>query len=152
MTLYNKKKYGRQRKLILFVFLICVLAIFYYSWLPDARLQQETYLPLWLRDWSNTYFNLRTAVPFLPLGFLLEAYASIPTRFFIVKSESPFRIRTTLIAVVVICLAEGGQFFIANRHPDSADIAFALLGSTCGGVLHYCFKNINQLFSTKDAK
>jgi glycopeptide antibiotics resistance protein len=151
MNLYNKKKYGRQRKMILFVCFICVLAIFYYSWVPDARFEKEAYLPWWLRNWSNTYFNLRTAVPFLPLGFLLEAYASIRTRFFIFKSDSPFRIRTTLIALVVICLAEGGQFFVLDRHPDSTDVAFALLGSSCGSVPHYFFKNFNQLFSTKNA-
>jgi glycopeptide antibiotics resistance protein len=141
----------RRRKLIVFAFLCCVTGIFYYSWLPDARLANETYLPYWIRNWSNTYFNLRTAIPFLPLGFLLEAYATIPTRFFSVKSDSPFRIRTTLIAIVVIGLAEGGQFFVLNRHPDSSDIAFALMGSTCGSVLYYCLKKSNQLFSKKNA-
>jgi hypothetical protein len=34
------------------------------------------YFPLWLRDWSNEYFNLRTAVPFVIWVFLLEALFS----------------------------------------------------------------------------
>ena len=151
MTLYNKKKYGRQRKIILVVFFICVLAIFYYSWLPDPRFEKEIYLPWWLLNWSNTYFNLRTAVPFVPLGFLLEAYASIPTRFFIVKSKVPFRIRNTLITVVIVLIAEGGQFFIANRHPDITDITFAILGSTFGSILHYFIKSFTKLFSSRHA-
>lgn len=137
--------------MIQFAFFLCVVAIFYYSWLADPRFEKEAYLPWWLRNWSNTYFNLRTAVPFVPLGFLLEAWATIPNRFFIVKSRTPFRIRSTFIAVVVICLAEGGQFFVLDRHPDSTDIVFAILGSTCGSILHYCFKSFTKLFSTRYA-
>nr|WP_315184856.1 hypothetical protein [uncultured Flavobacterium sp.] len=151
MTFYNKKKIAWQRKTIVVAFLCCVAGIFYYSWLPDAKLGNETYLPLWLRNWSNTYFNLRTAIPFVALGFLLEAWASIPTRFFSVKSSSPFRIRNTCIATVIICLAEGGQFFVLNRHPDSLDIAFGILGSTCGNIIYYCIKNFTKLFFIKHA-
>jgi hypothetical protein len=151
MPIFNKKKYAWQRKSIGLGFLLCVLIIFYYSWLPDARLGKETYLPLWLLNWSNTYFNLRTAIPFVALGFLLEAWASIPTQFFIVQSSSPFRICTTLIAAVVVCVAEGGQFLVLNRNPDSLDLVYGILGSTCGSVIHYCIKNFTKLFFIKHA-
>jgi glycopeptide antibiotics resistance protein len=151
MTFYSKKKYRRQRKSILFAFLLCVFVILYYSWLPDPRLEKETYLPLWIRNWSNYYFNIRTAIPFLFLGFLLEAWSSIPTRFFIVQNSSPFRIRNTFIAALVVCLAEGGQFFVLNRQPDSLDIVFGILGSTCGSVIYYCIKKITNLFFSKHA-
>lgn len=151
MPIFNKKKYALQRKSIVFVFLLCVFVIFYYSWLADGRLDKETYLPSWIRNWSDTYFNLRTAIPFVALGFLLEAWATIPTRFFIVQSNSPFRIRTTFIAAVVVCVAEGGQFFVLNRHPDSLDIVYGILGSTFGNVLYYLTKKIIKLFFTKHA-
>lgn len=149
--MFLPKKYTNRQKSIVFAFLLCVAGIFYYSWLPNPRFETETYLPLWLRNWSNTYFNLRTAIPFIPLGYLLEALASIPTKIFVAKKSSPLRIKTTLIATVIICLAEGGQFFIANRNPDSLDIAFGILGSTCGGIIYYCIKNFTKLFFIKHA-
>jgi hypothetical protein len=52
------------------------LVIFYFSWIPDSNLKSESYLPLWILNWSNYYFNLRTAVPFVVFGFLLDAYNS----------------------------------------------------------------------------
>lgn len=148
---YRKKKQAWQRKSLVLAFLVCVVVILYYSWLPDARFEKETYLPLWLRNWSNYYFNLRTAIPFTALGFLLEAWVSIPERLFTLKSSSPFRIRNTFIAAVIVCLAEGGQFFVLNRHPDSLDIAFGIMGSTCGSIIYYCFKKFTKLFIIKYA-
>lgn len=151
MMFYNKKKYDWQRKCFVFAILCCIVSIFYYSWLPDARFGKETYLPSWLRNWSNTYFNLRTGVPFVGLGFLLEGWSSIPTRFFIVPSSSPFRISTICTAALIVCVAEGGQFFVLNRHPDSLDVAFGILGSIFGGIIHYCIKNFIKIFLSKNA-
>ncbi|MES2545943.1 MAG: hypothetical protein V4548_13745 [Bacteroidota bacterium] len=131
--------------------LFLVSEIFYLSWLPNGHLGKETHLPTWLLNWSNTYFNLRTAIPFIPLGYLLEAWASIPTKIFVTKKSFPLRIKTTLIATVIICLAEGGQFFIANRNPDSLDIVFGIMGSSCGSIIHYCIKNLTKSFFIKHA-
>lgn len=144
-------KYTSIQKSIAFAFLLCVAGIFYYSWLPNPGFETETYLPLWLRNWSNTCFNLRTAIPFVPLGYLLEAWVSIPTKVFVAKSRLSLRITTILIATIVVCLAEGGQFFIRNRNPDSLDIVFGILGSTCGSVIHYCVTNFTKLFFIKHA-
>lgn len=149
--MFLPKKYTNRQKSIVFAFLLCVAGIFYYSWLPNPRFETETYLPLWLRNWSNTYFNLRTAIPFIPLGYLLEAWASIPTKIFVAKKSFPLRIKTTLIATVIIWLAEGGQFFIANRNPDSLDIVFGIMGSSCGSIIHYCIKNLTKSFFIKHA-
>ena len=151
MTFYNKKKIAWQRKTILVAFLCCVAAIFYYSWLPNPRLETETYLPLWLRNWSNTYFNLRTAIPFMPLGYLLSAWTSVSSSLFSVKWRFPLWINNTLIATIIICLVEGGQFFIKNRSPDCLDLVFGILGSTCGTIIHYCIKNFTNLFFIKHA-
>lgn len=145
------KKYTIKEKSILVAFLLCVAGIFYYSWLPNPRFETETYLPLWLRNWSNTYFNLRTAIPFIPLGYLLSAWTSVSSSLFSVKWRFPLWINNTLIATVIICLAEGGQFFIKNRSPDILDLVFGILGSFCGSVSHYCVTNFIKLIFIKHA-
>lgn len=151
MTLYNKKKYAWQRKCIVFAILCCVVSIFYYSWLPKGRLGKETYLPLWFLNWSNTYFNLRTAIPFTALGFLLETCDSITDKSLSGKSTLPFWAINIGIGSVIVCLAEGGQFFILDRHPDLRDVAFGILGSICGSILYYFTKKIIKLFLSKNA-
>lgn len=145
------KKYSIKQKSIVFAFILCVTVIFYYSWLPNPGFETETYLPFWLRSWSNTYFNLRTAIPFIPLGYLTEAWLSIPNKNFVSKSSLWFRIKTILIATIVVCLAEGGQYFIKNRNPDSLDIVFGLLGSVTGSICYYLIQKINLLI-TKNAE
>ncbi len=148
--MFFQKKYTIKQKSIVFAFLLCVAGIFYYSWLPNPRFDTETYLPLWLLNWSNTYFNLRTAIPFIPLGYLLETWVSITTKVYVTKSSLLFRIKTILIATIVVCLAEGGQFFIRNRNPDSLDIVFGILGSVTGSCTYNIIQKINLLF-TKNA-
>jgi hypothetical protein len=65
-----------QYKGKMFILLLTNLVIFYFSRIPDSNLKSESYLPLWILNWSNYYFNLRTAVPFVVFGFLLDAYNS----------------------------------------------------------------------------
>lgn len=59
-----------MNRLTIFLVLSCIGLIFYLSWLPSGKLGKETMLPNWLLAWSNTYFNLRTALPFIGLGIL----------------------------------------------------------------------------------
>jgi hypothetical protein len=35
-----------------------------------------------------------------------------------------FLVQNGCISTAVVCLAEGGQFFILNRHPDAMDVLF----------------------------
>jgi NADPH-dependent curcumin reductase CurA len=41
------------------------------------------------------------------------------------------------ISTAVVCLAEGGQFFILNRHPDAMDVL--LVGNQMGFVVFQLF-------------
>jgi hypothetical protein len=47
------------------------LTNFYISWISDWNLESEGYLSLWPFNWSNCYFNLRTAVLFVACGFFM---------------------------------------------------------------------------------
>jgi len=129
--------------IILFFFLI-TLSIFYFSWIPDSQFSSETYLPLWLRNWSNSHFNLRTAIPFIGFGFFLAAWISS-------KSQSKITNATviwfwySIIVFAVASLAEVGQFFILNRHPDILDVLFAIAGSQLGFGIYFLFCKIIKL-------
>lgn len=126
---------------VLFIILILLL-IFYYSWLPDSGLKTETYLPKWLLKWSNHYFNLRTAIPFVPFGFLLEVLTNTSKKKSLSNQSciAPFRVQNICIAALVVCTAEGGQFFVSNRNPDILDVIFGVLGSILGGIIYYLTK------------
>lgn len=142
-----------KKELVIFFIILILLLIFYYSWLPDSELKTETYLPKWLLKWSNHYFNLRTSIPFVPLGFLLEVLTPISKRKSIINNRDivPFRFQTISIAALVVCIAEGGQFFISNRNPDILDLVFGLLGSVFGSIIYYLIKKITKLFFFKNA-
>jgi hypothetical protein len=139
-----------MRFLLLTLLILFIIGIFYYSWLPNPSLASENYLPLWLRNWSNIYFNLRTAVPFVGLSFLLELWSSITPKKRVYKKWTS-RIMNITIAGIIVSIAEIGQFFIAKRHPDSMDLLFGLAGSIIGICLFDFTKFIYKIVSIKNA-
>jgi len=140
-----KKKNVREKSIIIIFLLGCIGSIFYYSWIHSPGLETETYLPFWLREWSNEYYNLRTAVPFVVLGFLLEVWQRFSHNAEPVNSV-PFRLKNFIITTLVVCLAEGGQFFIVTRQPDFMDVFFGIVGGVTGSLVYYLIEKINLLF------
>ncbi len=125
-------------KPFLFLLLIgCITSILYFSWLPDPDFGTEGYLPMWIRNWSNHYYNLRTAVPFVGLGFLLEMWTGKKQ----LETKKKYQVRVFIqnlgVSAVVVCLAEGGQFLVQNRSPDFMDVFFGILGSMIGSLVYY---------------
>lgn len=128
-----------SKKLILFTLFIVVGLVFYYSWIPDQRLTSETYLPQWLLDWSNKYYNLRTAVPFVAFGNLLQAYSMNRQPSHKIVNTNLIFMQNLAVAGIVACIAEGGQFMVKDRSPDIMDIYFAIIGSLVGATLYNLF-------------
>jgi glycopeptide antibiotics resistance protein len=133
-----KNRSIKQHGIVVLLMLVGV-GIFYFSRIPDSNLTCESYLPLWLLNWSNYYFNLRTAVPFVVFGFLLDAYNSKKSTRKKRKVRFSIWFRNSIAAVVVAFLTEAGQFFVLNRHPDLADVLFGFLGSQLGFLLYYIY-------------
>ena len=131
-------------KRILFTFIFVIAGIFYFSWLPDPSLKNETYLPKWLLDWSNDYYNLRTAIPFLVLGFLLEAYMQQKSSNEIIYNNNLYLIKSIGIATIIVCIAEGGQFLLRKRNPDLMDVFYGILGSIIGVFFFNFFKKLKN--------
>lgn len=130
------------KKRVLFSVILVILLVFYYSWIPDPRFQNETYLPKWLLNWSNHYYNLRTAIPFVAIGFLLETYRQQISLIEINQNKKKYFIQNIAFATIIVCIAEGGQFLIHERNPDIMDVFFGILGSWIGGLGYYFLINI----------
>jgi glycopeptide antibiotics resistance protein len=130
-----------QYKGKMFILLLTTLVIFYFSWISDSNLKSESYLPLWLLNWANYYFNLRTAIPFVAFGFLLDALNSKKSTLKKRKFRFTIWLRNSVLSFIVVCLAEGGQFFVLNRHPDLADVLFGVVGSQLGFLLYHIYAN-----------
>lgn len=133
-----------SNKIVLLLLLLVVGVVFYFSWLPDPSFVNETYLPKWLLKWSNHYYNLRTAIPFVAVGYLLEVYT---------QYNSPKEthhvihfnfIQNTGIATVIVCIAEAGQFIIQKRSPDLMDVIYGIIGSLLGALVYNLFKRVRN--------
>ncbi len=134
-------------KIVLLLLFLVIGVVFYFSWLSDPSLSTETYLPRWLLNWSNQYYNLRTAVPFVAVGFLLEVYAE-QSNINEVNNRKINFIQNLIIAAVIVCVAEGGQFLIQRRSPDLMDIFYGIVGSLIGALGYNLLKKIKNAKQT----
>lgn len=135
-------------KIVLLLLLLVIAVVFYFSWLSDPGFASETYLPDWLLRWSNYYYNLRTAIPFLALGFLLEVYTDNNTLNKKIYNERLSFVQNMVIATIVVIIAEGGQFIIEKRSPDLMDIFYGIIGSLIGALSYNLLKKLRNAKQT----
>ena len=131
------------------VLFLCTFGVLYFSWISNPRFDEETYIPLWIREWSNKNYNLRTAVPFVVIGFLLGFIHYKNKQ----RKDDSDCIKTVLvnlsISAGIVCLAEGGQFLIKSRNPDLMDVFYGITGALLGSIMYYVvYKAINHLKKT----
>ncbi|MFV5693054.1 hypothetical protein ACM55K_13590 [Flavobacterium sp. LT1R49] len=141
-----------SKKIVLFLLFFVIATVFYFSWLSDPSLESETYLPKWLLNWSNDYYNLRTAIPFVVVGFLLEAYTEHIRSNPINHNKNSNFMQNIGIATIIVCIAEGGQFLIQKRNPDLMDVFFGILGSFIGGLGYYLVSIVMNFKRLRNAK
>lgn len=135
-------------KIVLLLLLFIIATVFYFSWLSDPGFASETYLPRWLLKWSNQYYNLRTAVPFLGLGFLLEVYTERSDLNEGSNSKKLNFIQNIVFAAIIVCIAEGGQFVIEKRSPDFMDVFYGIAGSIIGALGYNLLKKLKNAKQT----
>lgn len=133
-----------SKKIVLVLLLFVIGIVFYFSWLSDPSFKNETYLPEWLLNWSNHNYNLRTAIPFLAIGFLLEAYTQYKSLNEIYYSKNLNFLQNMGIAAIIVCMAEGGQFLIQKRNQDLMDVFYGILGSMAGALFYNLFNRLRK--------
>jgi glycopeptide antibiotics resistance protein len=134
-----------SKKGVFLILFFVIALIFYYSWIPDPSFNKETYLPKWILNWSNEYYNLRTCIPFIAVGFLLEDIAQQMSSIEYYNKSLNF-IQNIAISIIIVCVAEGGQILIQKRNPDLIDVFYGILGSLIGGI---GYNLVTMLFSFK---
>jgi glycopeptide antibiotics resistance protein len=132
------------KKIVLLLLVFVIGVVFYFSWLPDPSFKNESYLPKWILNWSNRYYNLRTAIPFVAVGFLLEAYTQQKSSDKINYNKNLNFIQNTAIAAVIVCIAEGGQFLIQKRSQDLIDVFYGIIGSLMGALAYNLFNRLRN--------
>lgn len=128
-----------KKNVIIIILFFFVFTVLYFSWLPDPNFGSEKYIPTSILNWCNSYFNLRTAIPFILIGFLMELIRSNK------NSEWSYKIKGiikhTFFSAFLVSIAEIGQHFILHRHPDLRDVLFGIIGSIIGAVLFHVIFN-----------
>ena len=117
-----------MKVICILILVYCIVCVFYFSWLPNPSFVNQSYLPRWLVYWADDYVKLRTAIPFLPIGFLCQ---------YIFKPSSFFTFKGFVLAFIVVALAEIGQFFLPYRFPDWMDVFFGISGALVGMLAYY---------------
>jgi glycopeptide antibiotics resistance protein len=84
---------------------------------------------------------LRTAVPFLAIGFILQ---------FLYKPRGFFTLKGFVFSFFIVLIAEGGQFLLPYRHPDVMDIVFGVLGTIVGMLFYYQIFRIRHFILSKN--
>lgn len=134
-------------KIVRLALILVIGIVFYFSWLPDPSLVSESYLPQWILNWSNQNYNLRTAIPFIAIGFLLEVYNNDRNSDEQNDNRNLNFIQNIVIAAIIVCIAEGGQFLIKRRNPDLMDVFYGIAGSIVG-ILSYNLLKKNKKCET----
>jgi len=117
--------------------------ILYLSWRTHPRLADVWFMPKWLSAWTDERQNdtLRTAVPFVALGWLVGGWLWVQRR----PRHQWLWAWVVLVALVVI--AEVGQLFQAERSFDLADIAWGAAGALLGLGMVAAVRWLRQVLS-----
>tara|TARA_R110001632_G_scaffold17995_2_gene56257 strand:- start:479 stop:913 length:435 start_codon:yes stop_codon:yes gene_type:complete len=131
--------------LVLFLLGIGAVLIFYLSWKVDPNLEETSFIPEWLAEWADNAHNdrKRTGVPFIGLGILLGGYL-----LYVGKSTVNNWSIAWLIMIIVVGIAELGQYFLPSRSPDIEDIIWGGLGAGVGLALPWCARFIWRFLKT----
>lgn len=119
------------------VTIILVLSVAYFSWLPSPALSESPLLPKWLSNWADEHYNLRTAIPFLGIGFM----GGLSRRYLL----------TLMLCFALASFVEIGQLLLPKRTFDLEDIMYAMLGTLMGLLGGFSFPNRKQVKARKSS-
>lgn len=133
-----------SNKIVIVLLLTAIAAVFYFSWLSDPSFSNESYLPRWILNWSNKYYNLRTAVPFVAVGFLLQVITDYKSSNSIKYNKNLKFIQNIGVVTLIVSIAEAGQLMIQRRNPDLMDVFYGVLGGIVGGLVYNLLKRFKN--------
>lgn len=103
------------------------------SWAPDSRMAALRWVPDCIARLADRDPNLRTAVPFIPLAFLLVRGCA--------RSNLKWPLAWAVgVSAVCLGLSEFGQVFLPLRTADAKDLLWGGVGIAVGTVLAWVLK------------
>ncbi|MCF7676100.1 MAG: VanZ family protein [Akkermansiaceae bacterium] len=106
-------------------FIVMIMAA---SWAPDSQMTKLRWIPGWAARLADRDPNIRTAIPFIPLAFLL-------VRGFVWRGVKWPLGWAVLVSGVCLGLSELGQRFLPHRTADVNDLMWGGAGIALGTVL-----------------
>ena len=108
------------------------------SWTPESQMTKLSWVPKWVAILADRAPNLRTAVPFVPLAFLL------------VLGFTDQNIRWPVTGAVLtsgtcLLLSEFGQRFLPHRTADVKDLMWGGVGIVIGTSLAWGLRSLIHL-------
>ena len=125
-----EEKLGSKWRGVVYLILsgVLVALILGASWATDSRMTALRWVPGWMADWADRDPNIRTAIPFIPLAFLLvQGFAWRGYRWPLGWS--------VMLCCVCLGLSELGQVFLPHRTADMVDLMWGGIGILVGAVL-----------------
>ena len=109
--------------------MIGIFVVIFMSWKTTPYLKEVEFVPSWLSRWGDLPQNnqIRTAVPFMGLGFLCGIYLRFSKRTFF-----SYWAMAWLGLIMIVCIAELGQYYIPSRQLDFMDVFWGMVGSGFG--------------------
>jgi len=103
------------------------------SWAPESQMTKLGWVPKWAGMLADLSPNIRTAVPFIPLAFVLVlAFARRGFKWAVAGS--------VLICCVCVAVSECGQVFLPNRTADLKDLMWGGVGTVMGAGFGWVWK------------
>jgi glycopeptide antibiotics resistance protein len=146
LTVVEEKRPSKWRATLPFalagVFVILIMAA---SWAPESQMTKLSWIPGWIANLADREPNIRTAIPFIPLAFLLF------------RGLSARRVKRPLIGALMTCtlllfLAELGQNFLPHRTADVKDLMWGGVGIGLGIGLARCLRRTKLKFEIGNRK
>jgi len=104
---------------------VVVVLIFAASWAPESQMTKLRWMPEWAARFADRDPNIRTAIPFIPLAFLLVLGFSWS------RVKRP-HVWALTVGGLCLLLSELGQRFLPNRTADVKDLMWGGLGIVVG--------------------
>ena len=104
---------------------VVMVLILLASWVSDSRMTELRWLPGWIARLADRDPNIRTAIPFIPLTFLLaHALARLGLKRALLGAS--------VASAICLGLSEFGQIFIPGRTADKMDLRWGGAGILLG--------------------
>ncbi len=117
----------------------------YLSWIPDSRMELVPWIPHWLASWADSggsASTMRTAVPVAFASFLFALIGRL-------MDWKYWRVSGVGSALILVMLAEAGQFFLPQRSPNWGDVLWGVAGAVAGLVVGVAVVVLSRLFWRK---